>query len=201
MTIPRDFRYKGLYVAQHQNASEKFKLLFKKIVPSQILEIGTYNGGLTLLLRDILDDLNMESCKIQTYDIIDSPDILKNEILNGKNIDIKMKNIFDENFTKLIDNDIINYIQQEGPSIILCDNGNKIQEFNILSEYLKKGDIIMAHDYSPNIEYFNSHIKNKIWNYCEIKDDDILKSVEKYNLLPFMNEEFIEVVWVCKIKY
>ena len=65
---------------------------------------------------------------------------------------------------------------------------------------LKKGDIIMAHDYSPNSEYFEENINNKIWNWHEIKDTDIEDTVNECNLKPFMQEDFQKVVWVCKIK-
>ena len=58
----------------------------------------------------------------------------------------------------------------------------------------------MAHDYSPSTEYFEEHINNKIWNWHEIQDSDIQESVSEYSLEPFMQEDFQQVVWVCKIK-
>jgi hypothetical protein len=66
--------------------------------------------------------------------------------------------------------------------------------------HLKKGDIIMAHDYSKNYEYFEQHIKNKIWNWCEITETHIQTSSQINNLVPYMEDEFASVVWVCKIK-
>lgn len=46
------------------------------------------------------------------------------------------------------------FIKREGTTLILCDGGSKINEFNILSKYLKSGDIIMAHDYVDTKENF-----------------------------------------------
>jgi hypothetical protein len=58
----------------------------------------------------------------------------------------------------------------------------------------------MAHDYAPNENYFNENIKGKIWNWLEIQDSDINETCEKYNLKPFMEDDFRSIVWVCKIK-
>jgi hypothetical protein len=58
----------------------------------------------------------------------------------------------------------------------------------------------MAHDYSPNENYFQEHINNKVWNWLEIQDLDINDSCLKNNLSPYMEDEFRKVVWVCKKK-
>jgi hypothetical protein len=38
--------------------------------------------------------------------------------------------------------------------LILCDGGHKNQEFNLFSQFLKSGDIIMLHDYQDNIDEY-----------------------------------------------
>jgi hypothetical protein len=43
-------------------------------------------------------------------------------------------------------------------------------------------------------------MKNKIWNWHEIQDSDIIDACEKYNLEPFMEQEFLQAAWVCKKK-
>lgn len=55
----------------------------------------------------------------------------------------------------------------------------------------------MAHDYAPNTEYFEQYMRNKIWNWHEIQDSDIIDSCEKYGLKPYMREEFLSVAWAC----
>ena len=65
---------------------------------------------------------------------------------------------------------------------------------------LKNGDIILAHDYAFDDTTFQSKIKGKYWNWHEISESDILASVEKHNLKPYMQEIFEKAVWVCKIK-
>jgi cephalosporin hydroxylase len=188
------FRYKDIIIQQHENVSEVFSNLFLKVKPKRILEIGTAYGGLSILLRDILDNLNMTDTSIRTYDIF------KHHSLNYENIDFKIENIFNDQYSELISDDVTSYIKQEGVSIVLCDGHHKKEEFNVLSKYIKNGDIIMAHDYSPSIEYFEEYIKDNIWDWCEIVDLDIEQSVLNYNLKPFMFDEFKDVVWCCKIK-
>lgn len=191
------FTYKGLTIMQHKEVVIQFEKLITEIKPKRILEIGTSSGGLTLLLRDLLDNHGLNKTEVRTYDIND-PQYLHQ---HKKNIDIRVKNIFNHQYNELIEKEeIIDFIAQDGPTIVLCDGGSKINEFNILSHHIKKGDVIMAHDYSKDYEYFEQNIKNKIWNWCEITESHIQVSSQINNLVPYMEDEFASVVWVCKIK-
>lgn len=196
--------YKDTTISQHDDVALVFKQLFNQVKPSQVLEIGTLYGGLTLLIRDLLDEVSLNSSDFRSYDILDIPRYYLDEsIKNGAKIDLRIKNIFNhvyDNFLPELVDEVESFIKQSGPTIVLCDGGSKKNEFRLLSQFLKPGDIIMAHDYAPNNEYFEAHIKNKIWDWLEIQDSDIQESVETYNLKPFMQEEFQKVVWACKIK-
>jgi len=194
------FTYKGIVIQQHDDVEIVFEQLFKMTKPSQILEIGTASGGLTLLLRDLLDRNSMENTNIRTYDV-DNKHYLNSYIENGVKIDIRIKDVFNHSYNELVEvEEISSYIQNDGVTIVLCDGGSKKNEFRLLSEYLKDGDIIMAHDYSPNQEYFEKNINNQIWNWMEIQDSDIDDSCKRNNLTPFMEQDFRDVVWACKIK-
>lgn len=200
MDISGFFIYRNLMIMQHTSVEDKFTDLIKKLKPSKILEIGTSSGGLTLMLRDILDKNGFESSRVLSYDVND-PIYLRHYINDGANIELKVENIFNHQYDDLLNgNEVVDYIKSEGVTLVLCDGGSKKNEFKILSNFLKYGDVIMAHDYSPNETYFKEHIHNKIWNWLEIQDSDIHDSCEKNNLLPYMENEFREVVWACKIK-
>jgi hypothetical protein len=203
-TIRGWYSYKDTTTLQHEDIATHLRTLFATIKPSQVLEIGTSYGGLTLLVRDLLDEVGSTECDFRTYDIMETNRFyLEEAIKNGAKIDFRIKNVFNTNVDNLREgeeNEVINYIQNPGPSIVLCDGGFKKGEFRILSQYLKPGDIIMAHDYSPSTEYFEEHINNKVWNWLEIQDSDIQEAVDKYSLEPFMQDDFQKVVWVCKIK-
>jgi predicted O-methyltransferase YrrM len=201
--VAGNFTYCGTTIMQHKDVADAFRQLFLQTQPTRILEIGTASGGLTLLVRDLLDELNQHDVDILTYD--NNPDHntynLRDRISKGAKIDFRIKNIFNHMYNDLIDvTEPSEFIQQSGVTIVLCDGGSKKNEFNILSKYLKDGDIIMAHDYAPNVEYFEENIRNKIWNWLEIQDSDIMPACNAHNLHPFLQKMFQNVVWACRIK-
>jgi hypothetical protein len=204
MTISGHFIYNNLAISQHQNIIEPFSNMISKIKPERVLEIGTSQGGLTLMIRDILDQYGLYQTDLTTYDVYD-PVYLKNSIsTENKNITIKVETLFCQKYVffknEETKNLLKNYIQEQGTTLILCDGGNKSAEFNLFAELIKKEDIIMAHDYAPNKEYFEQHMRDKIWNWHEIQDSDIQESCQKYQLIPYMQNEFLSVAWGCFIK-
>jgi hypothetical protein len=191
--------YNGIITMQHRKVFEVFESFLSKVRPARIIEIGTSHGGLTLFLRHTLNGLGLNDSLIRTFDInqFTSNEILKKE----KNLELIHDNIFSDDYLTLINSSYItDFLSDDGPNIILCDGGNKINEFNLLSEFLKPNDFILAHDYCSNLEVFKDKILNKIWCWLEIQDDDILNSCEKYSLEPHMEETFSNIVWVCKQK-
>ena len=193
--------YSGLSIQQHHNIVENFYKLISDVRPSQIIEIGTAAGGLTLMLRDILDAEGMQNTELITYDPT-LPNYLLDRIeKDNLNIKYKSNNIFSGSYLELENEaEIKDLIQGKGTTILLCDGGSKKNEFRLLSPLLKSGDIIMAHDYAPNQEYFNNFVYNKVWYWLEIQDSDIEQSCVNNNLVPHMDEEFKNVVWVCRKK-
>lgn len=185
------------YAAQQNHyAYEVFYNFLETTKPSRILEIGTALGGFTTFLRSSCNDLNLQT-EIKSYDIYDRG--YDYDVLREKNIDVIIENIFDNSYTT-VKQDVIDYIQQDGITIVLCDGGYKIGEFNLLSKFIKPGDFILAHDYASTVEYFNEHINLKFWNWHEIQDSDIQEAVNINNLESYMTEQFTPAVWVCKTK-
>lgn len=189
-------RYLDFVAQQNHHAYKVFFDLLNKVKPKRILEIGTANGGFTGYLNYISKKLNLDIV-IRSYDIHDKPHY-QSMIKDG--IDVRIENIFETGYLGLKDNEIIDFIRKDGMTLVLCDGGNKVNEFNILSEYLKKSDIIMAHDYARDRGFFESVINRVYWNWHEISESQIQESVDKYNLKPYMQDEFDKAVWVCKIK-
>jgi hypothetical protein len=200
MSISGHFVYNGLATSQHTGINVPFTELFSKTAPARILEIGTFHGGLTLLLRDILDEMGLHNTIIDTYDIHDCT-FLSYHIERGRRINKHTESLFNNTYELLVDPEKVKkYIASEGTTVVLCDGGNKKNEFNLLSEFLKPGDIIMAHDYARNIEYFETNVRNKIWNWMEIQDSDIQDSINSFGLVSCMKEQFENVAWVCMKK-
>ena len=188
--------FQGITAMQHEGAFDVFKQLLSDVRPSRILEIGTASGGLCLYLRQTLNDLGMSDVPIKTFDIHDTP---THRVLEAQNnLEVMYTNLFSRDYMTLQHPELIkDFIQSSGTTLVLCDGGNKINEFNLISSFIKPGDIIMAHDYSPNLEYFKEHIMNKVWCWMEIQDSDVSSACVENNLQPFMATEFANVVWLC----
>jgi hypothetical protein len=195
--------YKGLATEQNPNIIYPFNTLIGNIRPSRIIEIGTFYGGLTLILRALLHNNMLYNSQIFTYDV-NHPSFLLSLINDSGNIKSYTKNLFSESYSDFSNEEdkeqIISLIQDTGTTLVLCDGGCKKCEFNILLSYLKSNDIIMAHDYCPNRNYFEDNMKGKQWNWCEIEDNDINNSIITNNLTKFMYEDFLSVGWLCMKK-
>lgn len=188
--------FEGITAMQHENAFNVFSNLIEHVRPARILEIGTASGGLCLYLRRKMNEIGLSENPIKTFDIFETG--THKVLISEPNIEVIYDNIFSSDYLSMTQPELItDFIQSDGTTIVLCDGGNKIQEFNMISPLLKSGDIIMAHDYSPNLEFFQENIMNKVWCWMEITDSDVANAVKSNNLKPFMSHEFAEVVWLC----
>lgn len=188
--------YSNYACQQNPFCFDAFYELLSSVRPARILEIGTAQGGLTIFLNDVCNHLGLNT-NIRSYDI--------NELhwydkIRSYGIDLRVENIFNPRYEGLRDEAIVDFINEDGVTLVLCDGFNKIKEFNLLSQYLKVSDIIMAHDYAYDSDFFKETIDHKLWNWHEISENDIADSVKKYNLQPYLQDSFTNAVWVCKIK-
>lgn len=194
--------YDGISMEQNPNIIYHFDNLIHQFKPDLILEIGTFHGGLSLLLHDLLRHNGLKNSKLITYDV-NEPNFLYGK-LSERAIDVRVKNLFSHDYQSFESYnskmEIQDLIQSYNNVLVLCDGGSKKNEFRMISDLLKNGDIIMAHDYATDQEYFDTNMKNNRWNWMEIQDSDIEISVIKNNLTTYMFEDFIQVGWVCKMK-
>ena len=171
----------GLLLAQNPYIEEAFKTLlgfgFERVV-----ELGTQNGGFTIFLSRLFK-------KIITFDNKSIGKTLET-FKRFKNIHFIETNIF-QNIEY-----IGSQISNEGKTLLLCDNGNKIKEVAIFTKYLKTGDFIMAHDYAKTREYFKSTMNVSYWHCLEITDADI----DFNDLLKIDDERINKSAWFCAIK-
>ena len=157
----------------------------------RIIEVGTGCGIFTVFLGLYCYYSNKI---LITYDIKNGLQEKTKSLFDVLKIDYRIKDIFDNL------EEIGKEIKKVGKTIVLCDNGNKIQEFNIFSCYLKKGDFILAHDYARDLKVFTSEIKSVYWDWHEISDSKIEQVCKEQKLVGFMDEEFQRCAWVCKQK-
>jgi cephalosporin hydroxylase len=187
--------FRGHTAQQSHNVYQVFYDFISEVKPNRILEIGTALGGFTEFLKIIIDELNLNT-KILSYDISERE--WYHQMIE-KGIDVRVENIFNEDWSG-VKQEVADFVQQEGTTIVLCDGGWKIGEFKIFSKLIKEGDYILAHDYSYSKEVYESEIKDKIWNWCEITEQDIEESVISNNLKSYNQDKFSQAVWVCKVK-
>lgn len=174
--------YKGIFTQQNKNFYPAFEKLFAQENIVRVLEIGTATGGFIRAVRDLTN------AEIITYDVIETK---HKATLEENNISVNVQSVFEDYDT------VEDYISRKGQTLVLCDGGNKIKEFEVFSRILKSGDIIMAHDYSRDENLYQAYIKNHVWRWCEIQYKDIALPVADNNLEPYMTDEFQEAVWTC----
>jgi hypothetical protein len=190
--------YKGYTAQQVDDFYPTIKKFLEEVRPARILEIGTAGGGFILAVRDILNEIGLSNVPVRTFDVIESPYYEK---LRTHNIEINIENIFDHAYVNLIKPErIVPYIQEEGTTIVFCDGGYKIGEFNSIAPHIKTGDFILAHDYIDTWENYQTNFKEKIWDWCEVEEKYIVEVSLKEGLEFYNKEEFDKIVWVCKKK-
>lgn len=190
--------YKGYTAQQVDNFYPTIRKFLEEVRPARILEIGTAGGGFILAVREILNEIGLSDVPVRTFDVIESPYYEK---LRTHNIEINIENIFDHAYVNLVKPErIVPYIQEQGTTIVFCDGGHKIGEFNSIAPHIKTGDFILAHDYIDTWENYQTNFKEKIWDWCEVEEKYIVEVSLREGLEFFNKEEFDKIVWVCKKK-
>ena len=194
-------KYKGILTQQNPNVFNVFKDFLGKESFDYIIEIGTSYGGLSLFLYE---QSLVYNSKFISYDWLDfkkskwsnRTDKLK-KLFSGKiPFDFRNKNVFEKSTIKEISN-----ILSNNKCLLLCDGGDKPEEFRIYSKYLTKNSYIMAHDYAKDKKHFNEKISKNVWGWFEIQDSDIQPSIDKEKLTKsdYYNS-FENIAWVQCIK-
>jgi hypothetical protein len=192
--------YQGLECQQQEHFLTVFEQFFKEVNPTTIVEIGTGSGGTSLALKHLLDSLGQYPAFI-SYETHPRNSL---DLLRDAGIILKSTNIFTDDYQQLRfehQEEIKADIQKPGTTVLMCDGGNKINEVNLLVDFLKPGDIIMAHDYGVNREYFDKNIRgNNLWHWCEITLADVQDQLINNFCTEYMQDEFQTVVWMCQRK-
>lgn len=181
-TIAPSTLYQGVPMQQHPDVSGPLSALLADYPPDRILEIGTAAGGLALLLRDLCP-----GTPIRTYDVRTSPHV---DQLVAAGIDARTADALSPE----VAGEVTEYVQGEGRTLIICDGGDKPAEVRYFAGLAKPGDVIMAHDYARDREYFDREMRGKRWNWCEITGDDIA-DVTQIQLLE--REDLAHVAWIA----
>lgn len=185
------FMYKGVNCRQTRRVFQSLDALTAALSPDPaktIIEVGTFHGAFTQLLRD--HDISANA-SIHTFDITD----FKKPITG-----IVSKYIGDV-FTDQRPV-VVNLISQPGRCLVFCDGGAKEREVNKFCGCLKPGDIILCHDYAKSLDVMNDKDVVGNWppnqyesQWCNVKD-----ALTANGCVPFMEDEMQRAMWGCFIK-
>lgn len=168
------FKYKGQIALQVVGVEKPFMDLANAVKEdpiTTIVELGTDYGGLTNLLADHPISDNAE---IHTFDMNGS------KFKSHNNKITFYQGTFEQHHEKITE-----LISRNGRCLLLCDGGNKPEEFKQYQKFLKPYDIIMAHDYAC-----------KNWKWCEFTNKD----ADYVGLIPFLQETFSGYAWCIRMK-
>jgi hypothetical protein len=190
--------YKHKHVVCHQAVNFEMVvgpfLHHKKF--SNIIEIGTANGGFTYFMSDTLPDAS-----IYSYDIRPRKK-LQNEYLD---LLPNVKCYVESPFTETDDGRLIvtntRFLSQLKLNrlLIVCDGGNKAMEVHAVVPLLKPGDYIMFHDYGASDQQIKWLTDTAIWSNFEILYSDI-EQVLRDNNVQIVHPELNNAAWGCAKK-
>lgn len=176
----------GVIAAQTPGIQQEFAAILPDF--DIVIEIGFDRGALTSWLHQN----KSAHTRLISYDIS-----FGNKQIFNDAIDFRQGDCFD---SKIIE-EIKNLIQSTGRVLVLCDGGNKEREFELYSEFLKKDDVIMLHDYAHSEEEYQQICSRIGWRTsAESRYSNIQTPIHNNNLLPYKYDAFKEVLWGAFIK-
>jgi predicted O-methyltransferase YrrM len=178
----------GLPMCQNRLAVPTWSYAMEKLPPRQIVEIGSYNGGLATALGL---HARVIGAQLFTYDInAQSEAIVPIGKLLGVNF--RVADVWER------EAEIADIIRRPGSSFVLCDGGNKPRELATFVRYLKPGDVIAAHDYDAMHEANATTPQlERYWPFSEITRAVAEKAIAPYpDLAPWMQEHFDCAGWI-----
>ena len=177
-----DYQSKGfpdifLFTKHGKEYLPKIFSTIRKHDPDIFIELGTFQGGLTLAIHEEFPYLKIYSfdkgahCNVDTWD----------KIFN-KNVEIFLEDVLSKPNKRLLE--IMNK-DLDKKIFLYCDNGNKTIEITTYSKYLKVGDVIGCHDW-----------------LVEVNPENVKKALENFEL--YYSEEwkrsfFLSRFWI-KVK-
>jgi cephalosporin hydroxylase len=189
------FEFFGCPMNQIPQAIRLINFLLHIVKPQKIFDFGTGLGGLSVLLSLYA---NIKGIHFQTYDAsIHNPHIIRN-LINPSCFRQMLLN--DPNTIHEITHAILQ--AEKAPVILLCD-ALKSEEFSRYAPFCKKGDFLLVHDYSRTKggDEFKRTCQKYNWTAPQEQCYENIKlSCEENGVIPFMHDEFEDVLWFCGVK-
>lgn len=182
------FRYRDVYCSQSRNVFTALDALYEatKDRPAEtIVEVGTFHGGFTRILRD--HNVSMWA-KMHSFDIKDTLDT------PVPNVEMHIGDCFADNGAA-----VSSLTTAPGRCYVFCDGGAKEKEVNFFSGHLKPGDLILCHDYVKDASNITDEEAAR-WKNYESQFKNVKDALEKNGCEPFMEAEMARGIWGCWLK-
>jgi len=180
MTIENKERYDGKIIKQVKGMIDIFDSFFEEEKFKNIIEIGTGTGAFSIYFAK--KALEMKSL-FTTYDIKPINKMNQRVLTNLKVI------IVTGDINKNVD--VENIVKKEDRCLILNDGGLKVPQFYRFAKLMKKGDIILTHDY---------YYKNTVSRKGIIVMKDVKKCIKRNKMRVVREDMFNDYLWLCVIK-
>ena len=143
-------KWKGLTLMKDPMTLSIYMMMIQDIKPKTILEFGTYDGGSSLWMEDIMKSLSLDS-QIHTFDIhpgrVNLPEYSK----------IKYHELDNNNINKFIDQSRELFENMESPILIIEDSHVNVDEVvRSIDPFLKSGDYLVIEDTLDQKKYKNT---------------------------------------------
>src|SRR5262245_50530170 len=182
------FLYRGHLAMQNRLFPEVFEAFFAEVRPATVIELGAARGGFTYFLAEMRARFGF---RLSTYDMHQHPELMA--IVSAERIPFAVLDVLSaEAFER-----IAAEIRSDGVSVVCCDGGAKAAEIRRFAGVLKSGDFILAHDYAPSRDYFESDMWGRVWAWLEITDADVAEPCAAYGLVPYEQDWFLRAAWLC----
>ena len=173
---------------QNRLFPEVFDAFFEEVRPATVIELGAARGGFTYFLSEMRARFGF---RLSAYDIREHDELMA--IVSAERIPFAPLDVLGaEAFER-----IAAEIRSDGVSVVCCDGGAKALEIGRFGGVLKSGDFILAHDYAPSREYFESEMRGRVWAWLEITDADVAEACAAYGLVPYEQDWFLRAAWLC----
>jgi hypothetical protein len=150
----------------------------------QIIEIGFHTGGLSLMLHLA----KPPACVLVSYDITR----IYLQVPDSYGIDFRIGDCLGQDTAQ----EIVALIQAPKRTLVLCDGGDKHNEFANFGRFLKPNDAIMLHDFAESLEEYDELAREVGWNTPpESYFEAIAPFVKQYGLEKFHYGAMKAVFW------
>lgn len=178
--------FMGFPMSQSRLAVPSWSYFFEHVPAARIIELGTNCGGFSICLGIMGKQWGFH---VTTFDLGENPK--DSTLIPGWFDFLGIQFYRADVLSEPTIHQISEMIKLPGVTVLACDNGNKIKEWQIYSKFLKPGDCILAHDLHPDCYPYEG-----LWGWGEIRVEDVKDIILENDLWPYLYDEMAYGAWL-----